>query len=92
MSPSFSSLKASFSKSKSSSISKHVQHKGEICHEEYHQDNAVQNVLPVVIIPGIMSSGLEVIKSSVNDKHIGERVWLNVRTESDLVLLLHDMA
>jgi sortase (surface protein transpeptidase) len=109
----FSSITASLynninSSKKSSFISKEVQHKGEVCHEEYHHDNHHQDnndnnnnnnnaaaaaaaavkqqqqqqqlevVLPVLIIPGIMSSGLEVIKSSVNDKHIGERVWLNV--------------
>lgn len=34
--------------------------------------------LPLLIVPGIMSSGLEVRKSGVDDKHVGERVWLNV--------------
>mmetsp|Transcript_6364 Transcript_6364/g.15050 ORF Transcript_6364/g.15050 Transcript_6364/m.15050 type:complete len:745 (-) Transcript_6364:627-2861(-) len=33
--------------------------------------------LPVLIIPGIMSSGLEVRQSGVGKHHIGERVWLN---------------
>ena len=35
------------------------------------------NHLPVLIIPGIMSSGLEVRKSAVDKRYIGERVWLN---------------
>ena len=34
-------------------------------------------MLPVLIIPGIMSSGLEVKMSGVSDRHIGERVWIN---------------
>jgi len=38
---------------------------------------STDELLPVLIIPGIMSSGLEVRKSAVHDKHIGERVWLN---------------
>lgn len=35
------------------------------------------NLLPLLIIPGIMSSGLEVRKSAVHKKYIGERVWIN---------------
>ena len=35
------------------------------------------DLLPLLIIPGIMSSGLEIRKSAVGDNHIGSRVWLN---------------
>jgi hypothetical protein len=35
------------------------------------------NLLPLLIIPGIMSSGLEVRKSAVHKRHVGERVWIN---------------
>ncbi len=38
---------------------------------------STDDLLPVLIIPGIMSSGLEVRKSAVHDKHVGDRVWLN---------------
>lgn len=35
------------------------------------------NLLPLLIIPGIMSSGLEVRKSCVDERYVGKRVWLN---------------
>ena len=35
------------------------------------------DLLPVLYIPGILSSGLEIRKSAVSDKHIGNRVWMN---------------
>ncbi len=35
------------------------------------------DLLPVLIIPGVMSSGLKVQKSAVSEKHVGDRVWLN---------------
>lgn len=34
--------------------------------------------LPVLIIPGFMSSGLEVRESSVNSTWVGKRVWINL--------------
>ena len=39
--------------------------------------NQPENFLSLLIIPGIMSSGMQVRNSAVHDKHIGERVWLN---------------
>lgn len=39
--------------------------------------NQPENFLPLLIIPGIMSSGMQIRNSAVHDKHIGERVWLN---------------
>ena len=36
--------------------------------------------LPVLIIPGFMSSGLEVRKSGVNESWVGKRVWMDFET------------
>jgi hypothetical protein len=33
--------------------------------------------LPILIVPGIMSSGLEVVESGLDQKHVGSRVWFN---------------
>ena len=35
--------------------------------------------LPVLIIPGFMSSGLEVVASDVKQGWVGQRIWLNLR-------------
>ena len=39
-----------------------------------------RKALPVVIIPGFMSSGLEVLESGVSKSWIGKRVWLNLQS------------
>jgi Lecithin:cholesterol acyltransferase len=36
--------------------------------------------LPILIIPGFMSSGLEVIESNCQESWVGERIWLNLRS------------
>ena len=35
-------------------------------------------LLPVLIIPGFMSSGLEVTKSGLSERWVGKRVWINL--------------
>mmetsp|Transcript_25733 Transcript_25733/g.36622 ORF Transcript_25733/g.36622 Transcript_25733/m.36622 type:complete len:179 (-) Transcript_25733:24-560(-) len=49
-----------------------------------HQDRqeGSQNVklLPILIIPGFMSSGMEVKESDIRESWVGERIWLNLKS------------
>lgn len=61
--------------SKSSLLTSHLSWK--TSKNDVRGTNDDVQLLPLLIIPGIMSSGLEVRKSNVDDKHVGERVWFN---------------
>ena len=41
------------------------------------QHTAEEVYLPILIIPGIASSGLHIVESSLNDKYQGRRIWMN---------------
>jgi hypothetical protein len=43
-----------------------------------HSDGNFNELLPILIIPGFMSSGLEIKESSINPNWVNKRLWLNL--------------
>ena len=48
-------------------------------HHHHKKQQKKQPFLPILIIPGFMSSGLKVVESEFKPEWVGERLWLNLK-------------
>lgn len=44
------------------------------------KNNSTNKRLPILIIPGFMSSGLQVMQSNAKEAWVGKRIWINLKS------------